>query len=595
MKKRVLSSVVALSLVAFPSVSVLANTTPSEQDVIKAEKNLIQAEENLKIAKEKDATAKEKLNDGAFAFFADLGDEGKECLEILTECKYHDRIQRGVKGWATSTENILKSFKRMHMANFLRTSYELKGHDNAELKVTSKMMAMAMADADYSANIIGHAGQFPVAEILAWGYYDPFDGWYWEEKANYFLNEGKEFTPEMNAFFEKYPGKKKLVDANGQTGHYFNVVDEDYKITGYAICSKKGCEVQDFINFTHEKVYSVDEYETLFTNWYQELENSKDVLIAAQEKTARLKKEYQDLLKKYYGAHMTKIGDKYVMHDIKGDIVKNVWGEKDGQLYYASNDGYLITNRIEKVDNVYRGFDHTGAMIIGWGQIDSDTYYFDKDGILVKNAWKGSYYLKDNGQMAKNQWIYDKDYENWFYINEDGTYAHDTWKGSYYLTKWGEMAKDGWAKSPTTGWHYFNPDGTYVQKKWVGAYYLKQWGYMAQNEWIWDKDYNNWFFIKEDGSYARNTWKGSYFLKQWGEMAKNEWIHDGKGWYYMTSDGTYARNTWKGSYYLKQWGEMAQNEWIHDGKGWYYMTSDGTYDHNEYVKGYYIGVNGYWK
>ncbi len=622
MKKRVLTSIV-LSLVALPSMSVLANTNPSEQDITKMEMNLIQAEQNLKSAKEKDAIAKDKINDGAFAFFDDLGDEGKACLEILNTSKYSDSIKRGVKGDATSTENILKTFERIRMANLLRNSYELKGNPNAELKVTSKMMAMAMANADYSANVIEHASQFPVAEIASWGYIDPFDGWYWGEKGNYFLKEGKKFTSEMELFFEKNPYLKERLDVNGQIGHYFIVVSDRFNITGYAICNRKGtkygvCEVEDF-NYLRdnagEKIYTVDEYEILFTNWYQELKNSKEILKNAQEKTNTLKTEYNNLLKKYYGAHITKKGDKYVMYGPKGEIVKNVWGEKDGKLYYASNDGYLINDRIEKIDNEYRGFDSEGALVTGWSQINSNIYYFDKDGILLRNewvydkesekwffvnengqcvtnTWKGSYYLKNNGQMAKNEWIYDDNYQSWFYINEDGTYAQNKWVGNYYLKQWGYMAKSEWAESPETGWHYFNPDGTYVQNKWVGSYYLKQWGYMAQNEWIYDKNYQSWFYIKEDGSYAQNQWIGSYYLKQWGYMAKNEWIYDNnyQSWFYIKEDGSYAQKKWVGNYYLKQWGYMASNEWIWDDNynNWFYIAEDGHYVRNAWIGNYYL-------
>ncbi|WP_281242694.1 peptidoglycan amidohydrolase family protein, partial [Granulicatella balaenopterae] len=224
-------------------------------------------------------------------------------------------------------------------------------------------------------------------------------------------------------------------------------------------------------------------------------------------------------------------------------------------------------------------------------------YYFDENGLRVTNKWQGAYYLKDNGQMASNEWIFDKDYDNWFFINEDGTYARYTWKGSYYLKQWGEMAKQEWAYSPTTGWHYFNPDGTYVQNKWVGAYYIKQWGYMASNEWIFDKDYDNWFFIKEDGSYARYTWKGSYFLTKWGEMAKDGWAWSPEtGWHYFNEDGTYVQNRWVGAYYIKQWGYMAQNEWIWDNNEWYYMTpktglmATGWTDVNGDI--YYMNANG---
>lgn len=46
-------------------------------------------------------------------------------------------------------------------------------------------MAQAMADADYANNNVNHPLQFPASENLAWGYTDPFKGWYDTEKSMY--------------------------------------------------------------------------------------------------------------------------------------------------------------------------------------------------------------------------------------------------------------------------------------------------------------------------------------------------------------------------------------------------------------------------
>ncbi|MGY3724484.1 transglutaminase domain-containing protein, partial [Granulicatella balaenopterae] len=157
----------------------------------------------------------------------------------------------------------------------------------------------------------------------------------------------------------------------------------------------------------------------------------------------------------------------------------------------------------------------------------------------------GSYYLKQWGHMAKNEWVYDKNAKNWFFINADGTYAHDTWKGSYYL---------------------------------------KQWGHMAKNEWVYDKNAKNWFFINADGTYAHDTWKGSYYLKQWGHMAKQEWIKDKGNWYYIKVDGTYARNQWQAGYYLGNYGQMLTNTTTPDG---YQVDGDGKWiNKNHYGDNY---------
>lgn len=50
--------------------------------------------------------------------------------------------------------------------------------------------------------------------------------------------------------------------------------------------------------------------------------------------------------------------------------------------------------------------------------------------------------------MAKNEWVYDNAYKNWFYLKSDGSYANQEWHAVggkwYYFKKWGYMAKSQW-------------------------------------------------------------------------------------------------------------------------------------------------------
>ncbi|MGY3723811.1 hypothetical protein ACWOAW_00095 [Granulicatella balaenopterae] len=58
-------------------------------------------------------------------------------------------------------------------------------------------------------------------------------------------------------------------------------------------------------------------------------------------------------------------------------------------------------------------------------------------------GWQGDYYLKENGYMAHNGWIFDSHYDAWYYLHEDGTYAHNEWIGNYYLTSDGSWDAKG--------------------------------------------------------------------------------------------------------------------------------------------------------
>ena len=162
----------------------------------------------------------------------------------------------------------------------------------------------------------------------------------------------------------------------------------------------------------------------------------------------------------------------------------------------------------------------SSAITSGWVQKDGVWYYHDDKGNPVTNTWKGSYYLKSDGKMAQNEWVYDTSYQAWYYLKSDGSYARNAWQGSYYL---------------------------------------KSNGKMAQSEWVYDTSYQAWYYLKSDGSYARNAWQGSYYLKSNGKMAVNEWVDGGR--YYVDGSGLWKSNsnsnsnskvTNKGLYYSVQ-------------------------------------------
>ena len=158
--------------------------------------------------------------------------------------------------------------------------------------------------------------------------------------------------------------------------------------------------------------------------------------------------------------------------------------------------------------------DTSSATTSGWVKQDGTWYYFDGNGNPVKNAWQGSYYLKEDGQMAQSEWIYDSSYQAWYYLKSDGPYAYSTWQGNYYLKSDGKMAK---------------------------------------GEWLYDSSYQAWYYLKSDGSYAYSTWQGNYYLKSNGKMAVNEWVDGGR--YYVDTTGLWKANSKvsnKGSYYSLQ-------------------------------------------
>jgi hypothetical protein len=125
------------------------------------------------------------------------------------------------------------------------------------LKVTDSMMASAETNANFATEAIGHwVGNGSMLEYigsgedLAWGYSDPFSGWYTEEKYAYDHNTGNE------------------------TGHYTAIVSSGFSIAGFSMRNCKGfygsSAALDFERTGAKYMgteYSVEDYEARFAEY----------------------------------------------------------------------------------------------------------------------------------------------------------------------------------------------------------------------------------------------------------------------------------------------------------------------------------------
>ena len=212
----------------------------------------------------------------------------------------------------------------------------------------------------------------------------------------------------------------------------------------------------------------------------------------------------------YFGADgkmlkSTVTPDGYLV-DIEGMLVSPGWSYQGGKWYYALSGG-----------KVFRG---------DWKKISGVWYAFHDNGVMYSHEWSGSYFLKDSGAMADNEWVFDRNYNSWFYIKPGGTYASRQWKGDYYLKAGGYMAKSEFIYDPN----------------YKATYYLKEDGSYARNQWLLIK--GKWYHFRKYGELDTNKWIGSYYVKGDGMMAENEWIYDKNygGYFYLQADGVYARN-----------------------------------------------------
>ena len=307
----------------------------------------------------------------------------------------------------------------------------------------------------------------------------------------------------------------------------------------------------------------------------------------------------------YFGADgkmlkSTVTPDGYLV-DIEGMLVSPGWSYQGGKWYYALSGG-----------KVFRG---------DWKKIGGVWYAFHDNGVMYSHEWSGSYFLKDSGAMADNEWVFDRNYNSWFYIKPGGTYASREWKGNYYLKAGGYMAKsefiydskyqvtyyldasgkyvrDQW-KEIDGKWYHFRKYGEMDTSKWVGSYYVKSDGAMAASELVYDPTYNSSFYFDENGKYLSKQWKEIdgewYYFKEGGYLAKNEWV----GSYFVKGNGRMAKNEMQydqstgSSYYFKDDGTYAKNYWARVGGYWYYFKANGKVAQKEWIENkYYVLDNG---
>ena len=307
----------------------------------------------------------------------------------------------------------------------------------------------------------------------------------------------------------------------------------------------------------------------------------------------------------YFGADgkmlkSTVTPDGYLV-DIEGMLVSPGWSYQGGKWYYALSGG-----------KVFRG---------DWKKIGGVWYAFHDNGVMYSHEWSGSYFLKDSGAMADNEWVFDRNYNSWFYIKPGGTYARNEWKDDYYLKGGGYMAKSEFIydrkyqatyyldvsgkyvrnqwRQIDSKWYHFRKYGEMDTSKWIGSYYVKSDGAMAASELVYDPTYNSSFYFDENGKYLNKQWKEIdgdwYYFKDGGYIAKNEWV----GSYFIKGNGRMAKNEMQydqsigSSYYFKEDGTFAKNYWAKVGGYWYYFKGNGKVARKEWIENkYYVLDNG---
>ena len=97
-----------------------------------------------------------------------------------------------------------------------------------------------------------------------------------------------------------------------------------------------------------------------------------------------------------------------------------------GAWYYADpdNNGALVEENWKMIGTVEYYFRKGGSMATGWLLLNGEYYYLEASGAKATNKWVGNYYVKDDGVMAKSEWV-DGDR---YYVDENGLWDSDAVK-----------------------------------------------------------------------------------------------------------------------------------------------------------------------
>lgn len=241
------------------------------------------AQQKVDEAQAKLDSADAQLKQGAIGFFRAMGADS--AIEIIQNCTYKDYTEVGNSLDATSLDNMLLSITVMKNVNAYRKSVGL-----SELEVSYKLIAAAIADANYSTKNVEHAQQFDVGENLAWSYRDPCKAWIYQEKDLFdktAASLGATNLSGKDAYDFWYANQDKF--DYYRIGHYMNIINPDYAVMG--------CGLNDDTRLTfsltlqhggwagsgwNTGAISVDEYEQKLTSYINGLKNAKSALDAAK-------------------------------------------------------------------------------------------------------------------------------------------------------------------------------------------------------------------------------------------------------------------------------------------------------------------------
>ena len=492
-------------LFSYPPAELIESEEEEPQEILEASKDIspeAQIKAEYSAAKSAAARAEKKVSDareavnsaearkaaGIKGFFEWLSANPELSKDVRADAKIAVRILNNdssvetdsayigtrAAGEPQSVSDLLQNATDVNDLTYLRTNVlyiqecnDLRAGDEhfpglQPLRVSSQLMAMAMLQLNWSANRKGHSMYFSVGENLAWGYPDPFSGWYWAEKTDY---ENGNYSA---------------------AGHYTNICRGNYVASGFATLRQNAmygvaCG-QVFESWSCPGALSVSEYLQLVDK-YVPKENAAQILEAAEqelaEATARLSAAKAKLdITEGRKDGFVQIEDKYYWYE-KG-VRQGTASDKKG----VTGDG-TIRGR-EVCDFETRAWYWLDAVLDGAKAVNKEVwmpYIFQDEKTMTeekKEAWRtyANTYTEDpDGTTAEmgnqlvdainertGKWVrYDENgkmYKGWLTITEELRQYYPDQVGNtyYYDYATGLMAK-GWTRIGGRDYHFDETTG----------------------------------------------------------------------------------------------------------------------------------------
>lgn len=235
-------------------------------------------------------------------------------VEYSTNTTYASHTNIGSLTDATAFQNMLDALDWIDYCNQIRADNGLSA-----LKVTDGMMASAQRNANFSTFHYGHALSAPsrmdMAETRRWAgaenlYYtgigveSAYHGWYTQEKEVW--ESLLAAHPEAAQYWLDSSSVKNVYGVT--VGHYFNIVNPIYTITGIGLNSDyyDGAAIQQFAqdNGNSGTIYTVDEYRQRLLGYYNTdaLDAANSDLASAQSALADAEQAKQQAESEYASA-----------------------------------------------------------------------------------------------------------------------------------------------------------------------------------------------------------------------------------------------------------------------------------------------------